>query len=56
MVWEVLFHEKFELEFNELPQAVQDELLEDMQNCFKARVRILKDLTLIHLTALVMTI
>lgn len=27
MAWEVLFHEKFEPEFNELPQAVQDELL-----------------------------
>ena len=27
MSWEVLFHDEFEAEFDELPKAVQDELL-----------------------------
>jgi hypothetical protein len=27
MTWDVLFHNEFEVEFVELPEAVQDELL-----------------------------
>lgn len=57
MAWKVLFHEKFETEFYELHQTVQDELLAYAKLLeFQGQVLILKDLMLIHSMVPVMKI